>query len=214
MALCPATALASAVEGLLVVDRAGALTYANPAAERILGRPAATSREASSEHRARGHLAARRADVVRERGRQREQILLQPGRVNAMKAAAMSSVLVIEDDPDMRGLLVIMLEEQGHIVRAAANGVAGLEAIHRERPDVILLDMEMPVMDGWELARRYRAEVGNPAPIVVMTASEDPRKPAEEIGAAGWLGEPVELDVLFETVRHIASRPQVTEARV
>lgn len=130
-----------------------------------------------------------------------------------MKDAAMSSVLVIEDDPDMRGLLVLMLEEQGHVVRAAANGVAGLEAVHRERPDVILLDMKMPVMDGWEFARRYRAEGGNPAPIVVMTASEDPRKPAEEIGAAGWLGKPVELEVLFDTVEHIASRPRVSGAR-
>jgi CheY-like chemotaxis protein len=117
----------------------------------------------------------------------------------------MSSILVIEDDPDMRGLLVLMLEEQGHVVRAAANGRAGLEAVHHERPDVILLDMKMPVMDGWEFARRYRDECVDPSPIVVMTAAEDPRKPAEEIGAAGWLGKPVELDVLFATVKQVAA---------
>jgi CheY-like chemotaxis protein len=116
----------------------------------------------------------------------------------------MSAVLVIEDDPDMRGLLVLMLEEQGHVVRSAANGYAGLEAIHQERPDLILLDMKMPVMDGWEFARRHRDECGDPSPIIVMTAAEDPRKPAEEIGAAGWLGKPVELDVLFDTVKHVA----------
>ena len=46
-----------------------------------------------------------------------------------------------------------------------------------------------------------------------MTASEDPRKPAEEIGAAGWLGKPVELEVLFDTVKHIATRPRVSEVR-
>ena len=118
----------------------------------------------------------------------------------------MSSVLVIEDDPDMRGLLVLMLEEQGHTVRAAADGRAGLEAVQHERPDVILLDMKMPVMDGWEFARRYRMESGDPSPIVVMTAAEDPRKPAEEIGAAGWLGKPVELEVLFDTVKRVAAR--------
>lgn len=117
----------------------------------------------------------------------------------------MSSVLVIEDDPDMRGLLVLMLEEQGHNVRAAPNGRAALEALQSERPDVILLDMKMPVMDGWEFARRYRVECGDPSPIVVMTAADDPRKPAEEIGAAGWLGKPVELDVLFDTVKHVAA---------
>jgi len=124
----------------------------------------------------------------------------------------MSSVLVIEDDPDMRGLLVLMLEDQGHIVRSAANGRAGLEAIHQERPDVILLDMKMPVMDGWEFARRYRGECRDPSPIVVMTAAEDPRKPAEEIGAAGWLAKPVELDVLFDTVKHAAARASAVPA--
>jgi len=117
----------------------------------------------------------------------------------------MSSILVIEDDPDMRGLLVLMLEEQGHVVRAAANGRAALAAVHDARPDVILLDMKMPVMDGWEFARRYRVECGNPSPIVVMTAADDPRKPAEEIGAAGWLGKPVELDVLFDMVTNVAT---------
>jgi CheY-like chemotaxis protein len=117
----------------------------------------------------------------------------------------MSTVLVIEDDPDMRGLLVLMLEEQGHDVRAAANGLAALDVVHHARPDVILLDMKMPVMDGWEFARRYRVECGDPSPIVVMTAAEDPRKPAEEIGAAGWLAKPVELDVLFDTVKQVAT---------
>jgi CheY-like chemotaxis protein len=121
----------------------------------------------------------------------------------------MSSVLVIEDDPDMRGLLVLMLEEQGHIVRSAANGRAGLDAAHAVRPDVILLDMKMPVMDGWEFARRYRAGGGAPSPIVVMTAAEDPRKPAQDIGAAGWLGKPVELEDLFDTVRRVAEQPPV-----
>jgi CheY-like chemotaxis protein len=116
----------------------------------------------------------------------------------------MSSVLVIEDDPDMRGLLVLMLEEQGHIVRSAANGRAGLVAACKVRPDVILLDMKMPVMDGWEFARRYRAEAPDPSPILVMTAAEDPRKPAEDIGAAGWLGKPVELEELFDTVKRVA----------
>lgn len=122
----------------------------------------------------------------------------------------MSSVLVIEDDPDMRGLLVLMLEEQGHIVRSAANGRAGLDAAHAVRPDVILLDMKMPVMDGWEFARRYRAEVPDASPILVMTAAEDPRKPADDIGAAGWLGKPVELDELFDTVRRVAERLPVS----
>jgi CheY-like chemotaxis protein len=114
------------------------------------------------------------------------------------------SVLVIEDDPDMRGLLVLMLEEEGYVVRSAANGSVGLQAARAERPDLILLDMKMPVMDGWEFARRYREEGAERSPIVVMTAADDPRTPAAEIGAAGSLGKPVDLTVLFDTVKRIS----------
>lgn len=106
----------------------------------------------------------------------------------------------------MRGLLVLMLEDRGHHVLAASDGREGLDVLLREKPDVILLDMKMPVMDGWEFARRYRASHTDPSPIVVMTAAEDPRQRAEEVGAAGWLGKPVELDLLYDTVDEIAHR--------
>jgi CheY-like chemotaxis protein len=115
-----------------------------------------------------------------------------------------SSVLVIEDDPDMRGLLVLMLEDRGHRVLAASDGREGLDVLRHETPDLILLDMKMPVMDGWEFARRYREAHEEPSPIVVMTAAEDPRLRAEEVGAAGWLGKPVELDRLYATIEAVA----------
>ncbi len=121
-----------------------------------------------------------------------------------MKNGHASSVLVIEDDPDMRSLLVLMLEDRGHHVLAAADGREGLDVLDRESPDLILLDMKMPVMDGWEFARRYRETHTELSPIVVMTAAEDPRRRAEEIGAAGWLGKPVELDRLYDTVTELA----------
>jgi len=129
--------------------------------------------------------------------------LLQPPR-EVVKNGRSSSVLVIEDDPDMRSLLVLMLEDRGHHVVAASDGREGLDVLRRETPDLILLDMKMPVMDGWEFARRYREEHSDPTPIVVMTAAEDPRQRAEEVGAAGWLGKPVELDRLYATIDEIA----------
>jgi CheY-like chemotaxis protein len=104
----------------------------------------------------------------------------------------------------MRSLLVLMLEDRGHHVLAASDGREGLDVLSHETPDLILLDMKMPVMDGWEFARRYREEYAHPSPIVVMTAAEDPRRRAEEVGAAGWLGKPVELDRLYDTVEEIA----------
>jgi CheY-like chemotaxis protein len=112
--------------------------------------------------------------------------------------------LVIEDDPDMRSLLVLMLEDRGHHVLAASDGRQGLDLLRHESPDLILLDMKMPVMDGWEFARQYRATHDSVSPIVVMTAAEDPRQRAEEVGAAAWLGKPVELDLLYDTVDQIA----------
>ena len=121
-----------------------------------------------------------------------------------MKHEQPSSVLVIEDDPDMRTLLVLMLEDRGHRVLAASDGREGLDVLRHESPDLILLDMKMPVMDGWEFARRYRATSAAPSHIVVMTAAEDPRLRAEEVGAAGWLGKPVELDLLYDTVDELA----------
>lgn len=104
----------------------------------------------------------------------------------------------------MRSLLVLMLEDEGYRLLTASDGREGLELVQKSKPDVILLDMKMPVMDGWEFARRYRAQVADRAPIIVMTAAEDPRKRAEEIGAAGWLGKPVDLDVLYRTVKEHA----------
>ena len=104
----------------------------------------------------------------------------------------------------MRSLLVLLLEDRGHHVVAASDGREGLDVLRHETPDLILLDMKMPGMDGWEFARRYRAAYQDPSPIVVMTAAEDPRRRAEEVGAAGWLGKPVELDQLYDTVEEIA----------
>lgn len=123
-----------------------------------------------------------------------------------MNDPSSSSVLIIEDDPEMRGLLVLVLEEEGYRLLTAANGREGLELLRTAKPDVILLDMKMPVMDGYEFARRYRAAHGDDdrVPIVVMTAAEDPRKRAEEIGAAGWLGKPVELQDLVAKVKELA----------
>jgi CheY-like chemotaxis protein len=68
-------------------------------------------------------------------------------------------------------------------------------------PGLILLDMRMPVMNGWEFAREYRARHGRAAPIVVVTAAEDARARAQEIGADAWLEKPFDLD---DVVRMVA----------
>ncbi|MHB1416061.1 MAG: response regulator [Chloroflexota bacterium] len=111
------------------------------------------------------------------------------------------SVLVVDDDPELLGLVTLVLQSEGYQVRTAANGQEALAETDRELPDSILLDMKMPVMDGREFARRFRATHGGSVPIVVLTAAEDARKRAEEIGAQGWVGKPFNLDTLIAAVR-------------
>lgn len=110
------------------------------------------------------------------------------------------SVLVVEDDQDLSSLLEMVLADAGYRVRTAPDGRAALAAVAEEMPGVILLDMRMPVMNGWEFARAFRARHGRACPIVVVTAAENARLRAEEIGAEGWLAKPFDLDDVLATV--------------
>ncbi len=109
-------------------------------------------------------------------------------------------VLVVEDDPDMAAVVQMIVAEAGYQVRTACDGAEALERIAERMPGVILLDMRMPVMDGWEFAREFGARFGRAAPIVVITAAENARARAEEIGADGWLEKPFELDEVVRMV--------------
>lgn len=111
-----------------------------------------------------------------------------------------ASILIVEDDDDLREGIRMMLElGTSHRVRAASDGARALEAIAEELPDLILLDMKMPKMNGWALADGLRTR-GLKIPIVVCTAAEDARARAEEIGAEGWLTKPFDYDDLLAAV--------------
>jgi CheY-like chemotaxis protein len=118
-------------------------------------------------------------------------------------------ILVVEDDPDLLALVEMILSDAGYPVRTAPEGRSALLRVAEEMPALVLLDMRMPVMNGWEFAREFRARYGRAAPIIVVTAAENARDRAEEIGAEGWLAKPFELeDVLRAAERH-AGRPGV-----
>lgn len=110
------------------------------------------------------------------------------------------AVLVVEDDIDLRGMVQLLLEGAGYRVLTAGEGGEALQKIAQEMPGLIVLDMKMPGMDGWEFAREFRARYDRRAPIVVLTAAEDARKRAEEIGAEDYLGKPFEIDELLHKV--------------
>jgi CheY-like chemotaxis protein len=109
-------------------------------------------------------------------------------------------VLIVEDDPDLLSLVAMILGDAGYDVAAAGDGLQALARIEKRMPGVILLDMRMPVMNGWEFAREYRARFARAAPIVVVTAAEDARARAQEIGADAWLEKPFDLDDVVRTV--------------
>ena len=115
----------------------------------------------------------------------------------------MVRVLVIDDDPSIRQVVGNALSDEGYDVDEAADGRAALAAIDRAHPDVILLDMKMPGMDGWEFVRRYRARYGHRAPVVVLTAARDAARRGADVDAEGYLAKPFDLDVLVERVEAI-----------
>lgn len=117
-----------------------------------------------------------------------------------------SPVLIVEDDADLRELLSVILEAEGLSVESAANGAEALERMGDRRPSLILLDMRMPVMDGWQFCREIDRRGGARPPIVVVTAATDPAKRAEEVHADGWLAKPFDRDALLGLVRRFTSR--------
>jgi CheY-like chemotaxis protein len=122
----------------------------------------------------------------------------------------MARILVIEDDAAVRAYIDMALEEIGHEVVDAEHGAAALTLLDAQAavPDVILLDMRMPKMDGWEFARQYHARPGPKVPIVVMTAAQDAAGRAAQISADSYLAKPFDLDELYDCVaRHVSSAP-------
>jgi CheY-like chemotaxis protein len=83
----------------------------------------------------------------------------------------MAKILIVEDSPGGRGLVAALLRKQGHDILETANGVMALTATRRERPDLIILDINMPVMDGFEFMERLRADPDIAAARVILHTS-------------------------------------------
>ncbi|HKE83160.1 MAG TPA: response regulator [Vicinamibacterales bacterium] len=121
-------------------------------------------------------------------------------------------ILLVDDDPDLVEILRILLEDCGYSVRCARNGREALESVAQERPAVILLDMLMPVMDGWRCAREVRARYGRGVPIVVVTAAENARARANTVGSIDEvLAKPFDIQELLRIVDRYVPKPQSGE---
>ncbi len=124
-------------------------------------------------------------------------------------------VLAVDDDPDLLLLLRSTVEADGHQAILASDGRMALERIDRESPDVICLDLMMPVMDGWAVLGELNERPTAPPVIVVSakTAEEDLIR-AFELGASGYVFKPFDPSRLIETIRStLAASPDERRER-
>ncbi|MDT4967261.1 MAG: hypothetical protein QOJ64_1998 [Acidobacteriota bacterium] len=115
------------------------------------------------------------------------------------------NVLVVDDNPDKRSLLTVALEMAGYEVRTANDGVEGLSAVESYQPDLIITDVMMPNMNGYELARRVRANQQTRfVPIIIQTAARNDaqgHRRGSEVGALGYITDPTDIDLLLARAR-------------
>ena len=118
-------------------------------------------------------------------------------------------VLVVDDEADLRRLFTVVLSEGGYEVRQATNGADALAITQAWRPDLILLDLMMPVMNGWQFADAYGALPGEKARVVVVTAAGPGAvRSTTSLGViSAVLSKPVDVDMLLEVVGfHLSQR--------
>jgi two-component system alkaline phosphatase synthesis response regulator PhoP len=118
----------------------------------------------------------------------------------------MARVLVVDDEPDILLLHRLNLEAAGFEVLLAADGMKALERIAADAPDVVVLDVMMPVLDGWGVLERL-ATMAAPPPVLVVSAksSREDVAHAIECGAADFLGKPFNPDLLIAALNRLLS---------
>jgi len=112
-------------------------------------------------------------------------------------------VLIVDDDPGVRRHVRVSLEAEGYSVREAGDAAEGLALVEEERPDLILLDVLMPQVDGWEMLRQVQERHGAGAIPVVMFSgrTEEGAEEATERGAQGFVGKPFDAEQLVASTK-------------
>ena len=147
-----------------------------------------------------GHRRYRRGDL--------ETFLERSGPGGRM--AGGPTVLIVDDDEGTRALVRASLELEGFDVREAASGTEGLSVLEQDPPDLILLDVMMPQMDGWEMLRRVQDQHGGAIPVVMFSGQVDENAAGEAVerGASGFIGKPFDPQQLIDRAKQIlGARP-------
>jgi CheY-like chemotaxis protein len=120
-----------------------------------------------------------------------------------MTVSNTKTILIVEDDKDILFTVSLFLESEGYTVQTAENGAIALELLKSSKsplPHLILLDMMMPVLNGWQFAAEFHKQFDDKSPIVVMTAAANAEQRAKDIGAKGWIGKPFLLEDLLKLI--------------
>ena len=116
------------------------------------------------------------------------------------------SVLIVEDDPNIRELLQMYLEKDGYAVTLAADGGQGLEKFRVIKPDLVLLDVMMPVMDGWAVCKAIRAEGSTPVIMLTAKGETDDKVTGLKAGADDYVTKPFEMKELLARIEAVLRR--------
>ena len=126
-----------------------------------------------------------------------------------MTGAPHATLAIVDDDPELLEVLTLEFREAGYHVIAATDGKRGLEIVQTARPDAVILDVNMPVLDGFSVCRRLRA-AGDAVPIVILTARDSELDEALglELGADDYVSKPFSTRVLLARVAALLRREQ------
>src|SRR5438477_5104286 len=123
------------------------------------------------------------------------------------EASSERLVLVVDDDPDILQTLALCLSTEGYRVLMASNGKEALDMLARERPDAILLDLMMPVMDGWQFVAELEKRGMRKSPLLILSADRAVQGHAAKLRAEAHLAKPFDLDELLGKVHQLTGGP-------
>src|SRR5579872_3503113 len=115
--------------------------------------------------------------------------------------AGKPKILIVDDESDVRRLYAIGLNQRGFEVKLAANGAEAVERIANEKPDIILLDWVMPLMDGAEVLNKVSDQSGHGIPIIVISGHPRPAGEQPDPRITRWLTKPVTIDDLVNEIQ-------------
>ena len=120
------------------------------------------------------------------------------------------SVLVVEDDPNIRELLQLYLEKDGYAVTLASDGGQGLAKFRAIKPNLVLLDVMMPVMDGWAVCKAIRAESNTPVIMLTAKGETDDKVTGLKSGADDYVTKPFEMKELLARIEAVLRRSDLS----